>query len=137
MRKVFADSSYWIALIHPDDMFHAIAELLSEQEAKSQLITTDVVFLEVLNFFCSLGDYWRENASAAVEEFLSTPSITIIPQTPELFQQGIQLYKSRLDKSSSLTDCISMVVMKKEQVEDVLSSDRHFEQEGFSLLMKQ
>lgn len=35
-----------------------------------------------------------------------------------------------------MTDCISMNVMKAELLEEVLTNDRHFEQEGFTVLIK-
>jgi predicted nucleic acid-binding protein len=45
-------------------------------------------------------------------------------------------YERRPDKSYSLTDCISMVVMEEEGINEVLSNDHHFEQEGFTILFK-
>jgi predicted nucleic acid-binding protein len=38
---------------------------------------------------------------------------------------------ARPDKGYSLTDCISMQTMRKEGLTEVLTKDRHFEQEGF------
>ena len=50
--------------------------------------------------------------------------------------EGLNLYKKRSDKEYSLQDCISMVVMRKESITEILTSDHHFEQEGFTILMK-
>jgi len=47
----------------------------------------------------------------------------------------MQLYRSRLDKEWSLTDCTSIVVAQKERIEQVFSSDHHFEQAGFVKLL--
>jgi hypothetical protein len=44
----------------------------------------------------------------------------------------LALYQSRLDKGYSLTDCISMQTMRREGLTEVLTNDRHFEQEGFA-----
>ncbi len=136
MRKVFADTLFWVGMWNPKDEHNASAKRSWERGRKSRLITTDTVLVEVLNAFSSFGSDWRNAVAESVEKLLNEPNVTVIRQTPDLFNQALQLYKSRLDKSYSLTDCISMVVMKKEQIEDVLSSDRHFEQGGFSLLMK-
>jgi predicted nucleic acid-binding protein len=36
----------------------------------------------------------------------------------------------------SLTDCISMQTMRREALTEVLTNDRHFEQEGFRALFR-
>jgi predicted nucleic acid-binding protein len=36
----------------------------------------------------------------------------------------------------SLTDCISMNAMRAEALTEVLTNDHHFEQEGFTVLMR-
>jgi len=47
---------------------------------------------------------------------------------------GLTLYEARPDKVYSLTDCISMQVMRREGLTDVLTNDHHFTQEGFHIL---
>jgi predicted nucleic acid-binding protein len=49
---------------------------------------------------------------------------------------GLALYRARPDKGYSLTDCISMQTMRREGLMDVLTNDRHFEQEGFRALFQ-
>ena len=41
----------------------------------------------------------------------------------------------RLDKEWSLTDCVSLAVMEKEQIKEAFTSDHHFEQAGFVKLL--
>ena len=67
---------------------------------------------------------------------MNNPNIGVVPQTRTLFMEGLNLYKKRSDKEYSLQDCISMVVMRKESITEILTSDHHFEQEGFTILMK-
>jgi predicted nucleic acid-binding protein len=50
--------------------------------------------------------------------------------------RGIQLYDSRPDKQWSLTDCISFVVMQDRGIVEALTGDHHFEQAGFTALLK-
>ena len=54
----------------------------------------------------------------------------------ELFEQGVGLYDERHDKQWSLTDCISFVVMKQRNLQDALTGDHHYEQAGFTALLK-
>ena len=62
------------------------------------------------------------------------PKVHVIPQTRQSFLAGLDLYDARPDKGYSLTDCISMNVMKAEGVTDILTHDEHFNQEGFRTL---
>ena len=49
----------------------------------------------------------------------------------------MQLMGERQDKDWSLTDCISFIVMKERGIHDALTTDKHFEQAGFTTLLKQ
>ena len=60
----------------------------------------------------------------------------MIPQTRSSLLSGMALYGARPDKAYSLTDCISMQTMRREGLTDVLTNDRHFEQEGFRALFR-
>ncbi len=51
------------------------------------------------------------------------------------FLKSAALQRSRLDKGYSLTDCISMNVCRKLGIKEILTHDRHFEQEGFEILL--
>jgi predicted nucleic acid-binding protein len=72
----------------------------------------------------------------AVEDILQDPGVKVVPQSRESFLAGLKLYRDRPDKGYSLTDCISMQIMRREGLSDVLTNDRHFEQEGFRALFR-
>ncbi|MDP9236243.1 MAG: PIN domain-containing protein [Chloroflexota bacterium] len=108
-----------------------IAKTLSEAD----LVTTDAVFVEVLAFFAQAGPRARAQAAATVDEARSDPRTLVLPQTRELFDAGLDLYRSRLDKGYSLTDCMSTAICRQLDITDVLTHDEHFRQEGFSVLL--
>jgi predicted nucleic acid-binding protein len=60
--------------------------------------------------------------------------VQVVPQNRERFIAALDLYEQRPDKEYSLTDCISMQVMKAMGITEVLTHDRHFVQEGFIIL---
>jgi predicted nucleic acid-binding protein len=70
---------------------------------------------------------------AWIHQHLAT---TIVPATRALLEEGVQLFRKRPDKDWPLTDCISFVVMEDEGIRDALTGDRHFEQAGFTALLK-
>src|SRR5271166_3190345 len=63
------------------------------------------------------------------------PAITVHPQSSQSFLSGLALYEARPDKEYSLTDCISMLVMRQEAITEVLTNDDHYKQEGFTILL--
>ncbi len=77
----------------------------------------------------------RAQVAMAVQEILAAPQTQVVWQTQTLFQSGLDLYKTRLDKGYSLTDCVSMVVMPQERIQAVLTHDRHFAQAGFTIML--
>ena len=135
MRRVFADSLYWIAITSRKDQWHHAALQASVSLAGCTLVTTEDVLTEVLNAFCEAGPMLRRKAALMVRDLYADHTVIIHPESRQGFLDGLTLYESRQDKEYSLTDCISMNVMRQEQITDVLTHDDHFTQEGFSVLL--
>lgn len=129
--KVFADTFYWIALTDPRDSAHSRAA-----EIRDEIVTTDEVLTEYLNFFCAAPEFLRSQVALAVADILDDSMVKVIPQGRDTFLDGFQLYSKRADKNYSLTDCISMQAMRREGLSVVLTNDRHFEQEGFQAVFR-
>ena len=91
--------------------------------------------MEVLAHVSRLGAHVRAEAVGTIDDLRVDAQVTIIPQTPELFEDGLQLYRSPLDKTYSLTDCMSMAICRRLGITDVLTHDRNFQQEGFTILL--
>lgn len=133
MKPVFADSSYFLALLSPRDEWHENAIRLSASN-RASVITTEFVLLEVANGLSSSGR--RAAFRAVLEDLRDDPTAVTVPASPELLQAGIELYLARPDKKWSLTDCTSFVVMGREGLTDALTADHHFEQAGFKALLR-
>jgi uncharacterized protein len=135
MPTVLLDTAAWIALVNTRDELHSRAEdTMTELRRRTvSLVTTEFVLLEVANALCTVA--WRENAVRLIDGLRSLPDLRIIPADTMLLAEGWQIYRSRPDKEWSLTDCTSIVVLKKEQIEQVFTSDHHFEQAGFAKLL--
>lgn len=135
MQRVFADTFYWVALIHRKDGSNKAALEWSREAASVQIVTTEEVLTEVLAF-CSSDEGLRADAARIVRSILSARTVRVLPQSHESFLNGLALYEARPDKGYSLTDCISMQAMRREGLGEVLTNDRHFEQEGFRALFR-
>ena len=135
MPEIFVDTFYWIALANPADASHQAARAFDLANSNVALITTDEVLSEFLNYFADAGNRKRGIVVGMFEEAMNHPGIVVLPQTRQSLLRGLELYKARNDKNYSLTACISMVTMRERGITDVLTHDRHFTQEGFTVLL--
>jgi len=110
MTPVFGDTSYYLALLNPDDEHHVQATLLS-QGLRRTVVLTDFVVLELGDGLCSRN--FRRMLAGLLTHLRADPTVEIVPATPYLLEAGFNLYTARDDKDWSLTDCISFVVMKE------------------------
>lgn len=136
MRRVFIDTSHFIASIIPRDAFHNTARRVANELTGARFVTAEWIFIELLDHVCDLGPGARAAGLALIDEVRREANITIVPYASELFERGIDLYRRRQDKSYSLTDCMSMVVCAEQEIREVLTTDHDFEQEGFTILLK-
>ena len=136
MSALFADTFYWIALADLTDSAHQRAMNLTVERADSLIVTTDEVMGEYLTFFATAPEQMRRKAVTNAQRILENSGVRVVPQSRGSFLAGMALYGSRPDKGYSLTDCISMQTMRNEGLTEVLTNDRHFEQEGFRALFR-
>lgn len=135
MRKVFADTGYWIALVNPRDQLHAKAVSVTRQLSPAIIITSEMVLVELLNSFSDAGPL-REVVGDVVQGLRRSRDVEVVPQTPEQFEGALRLYQRAADKSWSLTDCASFQIMEVEAVQAALTHDQHFVQAGFGALLR-
>ncbi|MEM9245367.1 MAG: PIN domain-containing protein [Cyanobacteria bacterium P01_F01_bin.153] len=136
MKTVFADTGYWVALLNPKDDLHAKAVQVTQEILPAQIMTTEFVLVELLNGASKRGDRLRAAALKLVEGILADPSVEVVASTTDLFQAAMELYRQRLDKRWSHTDCASFCVMNKRRIVEALAYDYHFEQAGFVALLR-
>ena len=136
MKEVFADTLYWVAIVKPDDPYAKGAKQAEEDLGEFITVTTDEVLAEFLTSLSKGGAVLRKIAANMVHAILDNPNVKVVPQSRDSFLKGLELYKNRTDKKYSLTDCVSMNVMKNKKISEALTHDHHFEQEGFKNLMK-
>ena len=132
----FLDSAYPIALVSSADQHHAAAATASAELKVSlaRLVTTRAVLLEIGNALAR--PHLRSFGIELLAGLESDPRIEIVPLDESLCRRGFDLFRSRPDKGWSWTDCISFVVMRERGLTEALTSDQHFEQAGFSAVLR-
>ena len=136
MKRLFADTVYWIALTNSFDQYHAKAVEMSSALGNCRLFTTEAVLTEFLNALADKGPLIRAAAVEMVEAMMSNSQVTVILQSRRTFNRSLAFYKARPDKGYSLTDCGSMLLMCERRLSEALTTDRHFGQEGFVALLR-
>lgn len=136
MAQVFLDTAYAIALSVPNDLFHKQAIFLADQleAAGTRLVTTRAVMLEIGNALSKLR--YRRAAVRLLQSLELDPSVKVVPLSEPLYERAFTLYRGRLDKEWGLIDCVSFVVMQDHGIVAALTTDEHFQQMGFRVLLR-
>lgn len=118
-HAVFADTAAWLALINKSDTLHAKAGKIRKSllHDNTRLIVTDYVIVEIANALSRVP--FRAVAVRLIDSMKTSRDIEIID----------------VDKEWSFTDCASFVVMNSRKITEAFTSDRHFEQAGFKILL--
>lgn len=131
MTSLFLDTSYLIAVENADDQHHkaASAHWASLLKSPRRLVTRSYVLVEVVTLLNN-----RRSHSKAVElgnNLLSSRIFNVVHVNEELFYEAWRYFQKYKDKRYSLTDCVSFVLMKKLEITEALTFDKHFVQAGF------
>lgn len=134
-RTCFVDSVCWIALLNRADRLHAQANTVYQQclVAGDQLMTTTAVLNETANALSA--PRFRPAMIALHQRLQRSQQVDIVFIDPALWNSGWQFFAARPDKEWSLTDCLSMIVCQTQAVTDILTTDHHFKQAGFTNLL--
>ena len=77
----------------------------------------------------------RERAVSFAIDLLDSPEIEVVWVDEALHREATNLLLARLDKTYSLCDAVSFALMRRRSITEALTTDRHFEQEGFRRLL--
>lgn len=70
------------------------------------------------------------------QNLLTDDSVEVVWVDDQLHGQALELLRARKDKTYSLCDAVSFLLMRDRDISDALTTDKHFEQEGFVRLLK-
>jgi predicted nucleic acid-binding protein len=133
--QIFVDTAYVSALINARDQWHQPAISWQRQLAAQdrRLVTTEFILVEIADGLATVR--FRRHAARVIDVLRKSPSVDVIPASPQLFSAALDLYQNRPDKDWSLTDCTSFVVMAESGLTQALTTDGHFRQAGFQPLL--
>ena len=132
MNGVFVDTSGFYALLDGTDAWHAqvLRSFRLAVTGSRELITTNYVVHESWALIqARLGwnsvDAWRDRI---------VPLCDIAWVDPTLHALGAARCRQARERRLSLTDCVSIELMRQRGVSDYIGRDEHFDREGFRAL---
>jgi predicted nucleic acid-binding protein len=131
MTARFADAYFYLAMVNRHDQAHPRVKALADPML-GPVVTTAWVLTEVGDALAA--PLLRPNFHDLMNGLWTDEETEIVPASDALFRRGVALFSHRPDKSWSLTDRISFVVMTDRGLTEALTGDHHFEQAGFRAL---
>jgi predicted nucleic acid-binding protein len=126
---MFIDTSGLLCYLSKDEAEHPTAQRLFKGERRH------LIHGYVLAEFVALARVRKIPRKATLSfssRLLAHPRLEIIWVERALHQEALELLSLRLDKAYSLCDAVSFVLMKRHGIQEALTTDHHFEQEGFT-----
>ena len=72
MKAIFVDTSHFVAVFNPSDQWHASALEVEAQLQQVKRVTTELVLVEVLNYFAAYRQDIKKNIARAIRRWLES-----------------------------------------------------------------
>lgn len=103
--------------------------------ARGVLIAHNYVLAELVAL-ALVRRFSRATVLSYMLELMNNPNVEIVWVDEPLHREAVDLLLARQDKTYSLCDAVSFVLMRRLGIMEALTTDRHFEQEGFTRLLQ-
>jgi predicted nucleic acid-binding protein len=103
-------------------------------EAADRRITHNYVLAEFVAL-ATARRLARPGALRFTADLLTSPHIEVIWVDQERHNAALSLLREQLDKTYSLCDAVSFLLMRERGLIEALTTDHHFEQAGFQRLL--
>lgn len=123
------DTSGLLCLLHSAEKEHGSA--VAHFDARQVKLTHSYVLAGFVALAQARG-IPPDASLAFVADLQDSPEVAVVYVDERLHRLALRLLQEPLDKSWSLCDAVSFVVMQEYVLTGALSSDRHFEQAGYT-----
>jgi predicted nucleic acid-binding protein len=127
------DTSGFLCLYVKGEPYHERA--VAFYDSTNARLTTNYVLTEYTALAQVRGIPRREIIEFSTR-ILDDEEIEIVWVDENLHRQAVELIEQREDKAYSLCDAVSLILMRQRGISEALTTDKHFEQEGFTRLLK-
>lgn len=130
---MFLDTSGLFRLFHREENGHAVANEMFK--SADWALTHSYVLAEFVALATARGVPRRETL-AALDALLAIGYIEVVWVDEPLHRRAMAFLHQRIDKTYSLADAVSFLLMEEREVREALTTDHHFEQAGFVRLLR-
>jgi uncharacterized protein len=127
------DTSGFLCLNEKGEPYHERAIAL--YDSANARLTTNYVLTEYTALAQARGIPLREIIKFSIR-ILDDEEIELVWVNENLHRQAVELIEKREDKTYSLCDAVSFILMRQRGISEALTTDKHFEQEGLIRLLK-
>jgi len=127
------DTAGWLCVYHKDELQHA--EAIKFYDNARLRVTHSYVLAEFVPLAQKRG-LPRQNNLEFSRRILGDDEVEIIWVDEMLHRRAVELLQQRADKTYSLCDAVSFIIMRTRNIAEALTTDKHFEQENFTRLLK-
>jgi predicted nucleic acid-binding protein len=103
-------------------------------KSAEKLLTHNYVLAEFIPL-CQARGLNRRQTLSFISDLLENSLVEIVWVSETLHRAAHSLLQNRIDKTYSLCDAISFLLMRERGLTEALTTDHHFEQEGFRRLL--
>jgi len=125
---VFIDTGIFVALRNADDEFHMRSKELMKRALKGEfgrVFTSDYVIDEAIT--TALVRTRRHDLALDLGKYIiESPRITKLWTTEDTFDMAWKKFQAFKDKPLSFSDCISLALMEKNRIKQIISFDSGF-----------
>jgi len=138
MTDLFIDTSGWASLFDRKQGYHreAVHFLKTALSDEVGLVTTNLVLIELTALLTSPLKIPRPQQIQLLADLRSRANLRIVFVDSQMEIQAWNLWQARPDKTWSMVDCTSFVLMQNLKLSQSLTTDHHFEQAGFVRMLQ-
>lgn len=127
---IFVDADFFIGFFYKQDAHHTRCLDISESIEEEITTSWDVVDEVTTKLFYNVNKQTALNFLS----YLKSERVIIIYPNQSLFMKTKSVFEQQKHKHVSLTDCMNMAIMREKKITTVLSFDKIYEKNGFSLV---
>lgn len=127
---IFVDTSAWCALFYAKDKYHSDAKIYWGKIiiSKTKIFTSYDIFNETVTLIrVKVGHYW---AAKFGQMFFASKIINKIETDDNLRLSGWDIFTKYKNFNLSFTDCLTFVIIKKFNINNIFTYDEDFEKLG-------
>jgi len=134
MRHIFVDTRAWDAIADGGDPNHDVALLFRDEIAGQwRLVVTNYILDELYTLLLMNVGYQRAvDFKRNLDILMRERILQVVWVSEDVANEAWAVFERfNVDKRWSFTDCVSYVVMKQQEIDEVFAFDADFAQMGF------